>query len=62
MLALGPGDLLDHDAAGWAVDTTHAVEEKHQEAPNRDELKRTLGQLHQGFRPIADRSQVPVAA
>jgi hypothetical protein len=45
MLAIGPGDFLDYDAAGFAVDPAHAVEEKHQEAPNGDELERRLGEL-----------------
>jgi hypothetical protein len=45
MLAIGPGDLLDYDAAAFAVDPAHAVEEKHQEPPNGDELKRTLGEV-----------------
>jgi hypothetical protein len=43
MLAIGPGNFLDYDAAGFAVDPAHAVEEKNQEAPNGDELERTLG-------------------
>jgi hypothetical protein len=45
MLAIGPGDLLDHDAAGFAVDTAHAVEKEHQETPDGDEFKRTLGEV-----------------
>ena len=44
MLAIGPGDLLDYDAAGFADEQAHAVQEKHQETPNGDELKRTLGE------------------
>src|SRR5216684_6453755 len=45
MLTIGPGNFLDHDAAGGAVDPAHAIEEKNQEAPNRYELERTLGQV-----------------
>jgi hypothetical protein len=41
----GPGDFLDHNAAGFAVDPAHAVEEKNQETPNGNELERTLGEL-----------------
>jgi len=45
MLTIGPGDFLDHNAAGGAVDPAHAIEEKNQEAPNRDELESTLGEV-----------------
>jgi len=45
MLTIGPGDFLDHDDAGGAADPAHAVEEKNQKAPNRDELERTLGEV-----------------
>jgi hypothetical protein len=45
MLAAGPGSLLDHDLAGFAVDPPHGIEEKDQETPHGDELKTTLGQM-----------------
>lgn len=45
MFTIGPGGFFDYDAAGFAVDPAHAVEEKNQETPNGNELERTLGEL-----------------
>ena len=45
MFTIGPGDFLDYDAAGFAADPAHAVEEKNQETPNGHELERTFGEL-----------------
>jgi hypothetical protein len=35
----GPGHCLDDDATGFAVDAAHAVEEKDQVPPGRNELE-----------------------
>ena len=39
VFAVGPGHCLDDDATGFAVDAAHAVEEKDQVPPDRNELE-----------------------
>jgi hypothetical protein len=36
VFAVGPGDCLDDDATGFAVDAAHVVEEKDQLPPDRN--------------------------
>ncbi len=38
-LSLGPGHLLDLDAAVGTIDTAHGVDEEDQDSPERNELK-----------------------
>ena len=45
VLAIAPGNLLDHHAAIAALDAPHAVQQEHQKAPERDELKAPLGKM-----------------
>jgi len=46
MLAVAPGDFLDHDGfAAAAIDTAHRVQQKNQKAPERNKLEAPLGQL-----------------
>ena len=39
VLALGPGNLFDGDAAGFAVDAAHQVTESHRDVPEGDEVE-----------------------
>ena len=41
VLALGPGNLFDGDAAGLAVDAAHQVAEAHRDVPEGDEVEQT---------------------
>ena len=45
MLAIAPGNLLDHDATISAINTSHAVEQENQKAPQGNELEATLGEM-----------------
>jgi len=45
VFAIRPGHLLDDNAAGFAVDAAHAVEEKDQVAPDRNELELPIGEV-----------------
>ena len=45
MLAIAPGNLLDHHATMPTVDASHAVEQENQKAPQRNELKTPLGKM-----------------
>src|SRR5439155_8690482 len=42
MFATAPWDFFHYDSTPAAVHTPHAVEEKHQKAPQRNELKPSL--------------------
>jgi hypothetical protein len=42
VLTIAPGNLLDHHATIPAVDASHAVQQKNQKAPKRNELKAPL--------------------
>ena len=43
MLAITPGNLLDHHATIPAVDTADAVQQENQKAPKRNKLEPPLG-------------------
>jgi hypothetical protein len=46
VFAIGPGDLLDHDGlAAAALDAPHGIQQKDQQAPDRNELETPLGEL-----------------
>jgi len=45
VLAIAPGNLLDHHATIPALDPTHAVQQENQKAPQRNELKAPLGKM-----------------
>ncbi len=45
VLAIAPGNLLDHHATIPAVDASHAVEQENQKAPQRNELEAALGEM-----------------
>jgi hypothetical protein len=45
MLPIAPGNLLDQYATIAAVNASHAVQQKHQKAPQRDELEAALGKM-----------------
>jgi hypothetical protein len=45
VLAIAPGNLLDHDATISAVDTSHTVEQENQKTPQGDELEAPLGEM-----------------
>ena len=45
MLTIAPRNLLDHHATIPAVHASHAVQQEHQKAPQRNELKTPLGKM-----------------
>jgi hypothetical protein len=45
VLAIAPGNLLDHHATISAINTSHAVEQENQKAPQGNELEATLGEM-----------------
>jgi hypothetical protein len=45
VLAIAPGNLLDHDATIPAVNASHAVEQENQKTPQGDELEAALGEM-----------------
>src|SRR6266436_9156944 len=45
VLAITPGNLLDHHATIPAVDASHAVQQENQKAPQRNELEASLGKM-----------------
>ena len=45
MLAIAPGNLLDHDATIPAVYASHAVQQENQKTPQGDKLKAPLGKV-----------------
>jgi hypothetical protein len=44
VLAIAPGNLLDHDATVPAINASHAVEQENQKALQGNELEATLGE------------------
>ena len=45
MLAIAPGNLLDHYATLPAVHASHAIQQENQKAPQRNELEAPLGKM-----------------
>jgi len=45
VLAIAPGNLLDHHATIPAIDAAHAVQQENQKAPQRNELEAPLGEM-----------------
>jgi hypothetical protein len=45
VLAIAPGNLLDHDATIPAVYASHAVQQENQKTPQGNELKAPLGKV-----------------
>jgi hypothetical protein len=45
VLSIAPRNLLDHHATIPALDAPHAVQEKNQKVPERDELEAPLGKV-----------------
>ena len=42
VLAFGPGNLFDSDAAGFAIDAAHAIAQAHGDVPEGNEVKGAL--------------------
>jgi len=45
VLAIAPGNVLDHHATIPAIDAAHAVQPENQKAPQRNELEAALGEM-----------------
>src|SRR5262249_40082337 len=45
MFSIAPSNLLDHHATNTALDAPHAVQQKNQKPPQRNELEAPLGQM-----------------
>jgi hypothetical protein len=45
VLAIAPGNFLDHDATVPAINASHAVEQENQKTPQGDELEAALGEM-----------------
>ena len=57
-LAISPGNFFNNDGtAATAIDTTHGVQQEHEESPERNKLKAPFGELVvTGRRQMASRA------